>query len=445
MKLPQGMIITFITISVTFGSLIPPLAAEPIPSHANELPWVNSYGIGARGMGMGGAQIALVNDGSALFWNPARLARLTHTELSGVLTHQMVNHSIDYFGSSQESDISHTQLNALAFVYQVPTYRGSLVIGVGAFRNHSFENELAFAGYNSLPANEVYRGDRYEGEKITESGGITTWAIGGGIDISPQTSLGVSALIHAGSYKQTWIYDIEDSQQHYNFNTVRQFEESDADILGFGITFGMHSQLNPAIRFGFVVNSPAWLEFNGRETQRDIVDGSEDYYYTVRFDDDVMIPWSFGFGIGAHFPHTNVGFDIWLTDWTQMKYADSRINELMADGDETPIHVYNGQESYRSATQVRLGAEYTLSDYPLSLRSGVFIDPLAYALDEIQTQRYGISLGLGMELDQATTIDFSYVFSTWKRNETATPPETITYLTEDSSENKIFVGVRYKL
>ena len=41
-----------------------------------------SVGGGARAMGMGGAQVALVGDVTAAFWNPAGLSRLTHREIA---------------------------------------------------------------------------------------------------------------------------------------------------------------------------------------------------------------------------------------------------------------------------------------------------------------------------------------------------------------------------
>ncbi len=41
-------------------------------------------GIGARGMAMGGAYVAVANDGSAFYWNPAGAATLVRAEVSGM-------------------------------------------------------------------------------------------------------------------------------------------------------------------------------------------------------------------------------------------------------------------------------------------------------------------------------------------------------------------------
>ncbi len=41
-------------------------------------------GVGARAMGMGGAYVALANDGSAFYWNPAGVATMQQMEVSGM-------------------------------------------------------------------------------------------------------------------------------------------------------------------------------------------------------------------------------------------------------------------------------------------------------------------------------------------------------------------------
>ena len=41
-----------------------------------------SIGVGAKALGMGGAYVAIANDGSAVFWNPAGLAQLPKREIS---------------------------------------------------------------------------------------------------------------------------------------------------------------------------------------------------------------------------------------------------------------------------------------------------------------------------------------------------------------------------
>ena len=52
-------------------------------------------GAGARAMGMGGVQVAGAMDGTALYWNPAALARVRRVEILGGLAYAQPHASAD--------------------------------------------------------------------------------------------------------------------------------------------------------------------------------------------------------------------------------------------------------------------------------------------------------------------------------------------------------------
>jgi len=58
------------------------LIAAPAGARAAETAAFLDIGVGARGIGMGGAYTALADDASAVYWNPAGLARLEKREMS---------------------------------------------------------------------------------------------------------------------------------------------------------------------------------------------------------------------------------------------------------------------------------------------------------------------------------------------------------------------------
>lgn len=53
---------------------------------------------GARAVGMGGAFVAVANDATAIFWNPAGIARLTKTEIILIHTQWLAGTSFDFVG-----------------------------------------------------------------------------------------------------------------------------------------------------------------------------------------------------------------------------------------------------------------------------------------------------------------------------------------------------------
>ena len=83
---PPGGLAALIALLAALGS---PGAARATPS--SQVP------VGPRAIGMGGAFSALADDASALFWNPAGLARVGHQEIA-------VSHA-NLFGTGIRDDL----------------------------------------------------------------------------------------------------------------------------------------------------------------------------------------------------------------------------------------------------------------------------------------------------------------------------------------------------
>ena len=111
----------------------------------------NFFGIGARGLGMGGAQIAAGMDGTALVYNPALLARIRRIEILTGMSHDRLSNDENSYPTWSTPDRtfdgkskSFTRLNALDVSIPVPTYRGSAVVGFGINRVMSFDHVFQF-------------------------------------------------------------------------------------------------------------------------------------------------------------------------------------------------------------------------------------------------------------------------------------------------------------
>ncbi len=94
-------------------------------------------GIGARAIAMGGAFVALADDPSALFWNPAGLSQLVQNQL--------------YFSIDLPTDFS-----AAAFIYK-PTSEmfktRNLTLGIGWVNRLSFKGDSGADNWEGYPAN----------------------------------------------------------------------------------------------------------------------------------------------------------------------------------------------------------------------------------------------------------------------------------------------------
>ena len=115
---------------------------------------------GARMMGFGGASIAGFADPSALFTNPAGLARYKNSEISGSLLGFSTVDQGNYFapdaGNPFESDVRATRLGNFAYIGKAPTTQGSLVVGISYNQTNLFDRELAFSGDNGLNSISEY-------------------------------------------------------------------------------------------------------------------------------------------------------------------------------------------------------------------------------------------------------------------------------------------------
>jgi len=257
------------------------------------------FGIGARAMGMGGTAIAVSEDFSALYWNPAGLAQVRRIEVSGGLSHQRYTSKTIFFGDKARDRENNTRLNAIGMVFPVPTYRGSLVFALGAGRVENFDALFVERGY-SLPD------DRLEDGKEIQSGGLFSWSLGGAIDVSPTLSLGAAINLLDGDYHYDWDAFFADTRDVWLEDTTYIHDSKSADFDGLSLKLGGLLRLSRFVKAGMTITSPMSYDVSGDAIYRERWvedDGDVDQYIdSFYFQNEISTPWEFGFGVAWSIP-----------------------------------------------------------------------------------------------------------------------------------------------
>jgi long-subunit fatty acid transport protein len=386
----------------------------------------NFFGVGARAMGMGGAYTAVANDATALFYNPAGLARVKRIEFSGGLTHQRLSNKTGdlTFVGLQSPGInfndgrvqSNTRLSSANIVLPVPTYRGSLVFGFGVNRIKSFDKTMEF----SFPA------DGSSGIE-SESGGLYMWSFGGAVDISPNVSVGGAFNFFSGTDNYSWLY--EGSYNDDNLSFKYKYDDTIKDrYTGFNLKLGIRVQPNKFLIVGGTIESPVTYTINEDWTQQTTDTTEYTYYDSGSPEYKISLPFSLGLGIALNFNNLILAGDINYADWTQMEYK--RLAD-MADANRMI------QDSYTDVLRWHVGAEYLFPTIGTTLRVGYYQNPLPYKSQWIKKDRKYLTAGFGFLIDQVMTVDLAWVHGGWETN------DFNINLAEKYSTNQIFLTTTY--
>ncbi len=412
-------------------------------------------GVGARSLGMGNAYTGVANDYSALYWNPAGLAQIEHSEFSFGLSHLNFKNNSTFYGTQQSYANNATNLNSLGLVFPVPVRRGSFVVAFGFTRQSNFTTGLSFNGFNpnssiiqtfardgdfypsDLSGNLAYQlylanvdtiSGRFQSpirDRVTqlatvlEGGGLNNWSIGAAIDMAPNLSAGATLTFLSGSYKYDKKYKEQDNAGIYSsfpFDfaelTIDDFIES--DISGVNAKVGLLYRVPERFRFGVAVKTPTRLHVteNFGTTARSYFDNGEIFPTDGPFEStgageyDVITPWVFSVGASAIIRDLVLSGDIDYTDWTQLEFSDANPDVL---ANNTII-----KSIFRATANLRVGAEYNVRDYGVRVRGGFIYNPSQFEGDPSTFDQKYVTGGLGILLGESTMLDLAYARGMWR-------------------------------
>ena len=402
-----------------------------------DLPIIYDFGIGARAMGMGQAHVAACEDVSAMFYNPAALAQIRRIEFSAGFSQLSDNLDTVLFGHKSTSNLGSTKLSSVGIAYPFPAYRGSFVLGFSYNRTRNTDSD--YLRYGEVPSYHldeppygIVSGD--EKESIFERGGISSWTVGLGAEISRDVSIGAgfSFLNGRSEREYDWVahWDTPPNIVYQHF-----YKSDDADITGWTASFGTLAKIGNVGRIGFTVRLPEHLNLDGQEYTEEYDPGINDYVTDeFAFEDKITLPLSFMAGLSiAPVPGLILAADARYADWKQVDYAG-------------PIRIDNFY-AYKATTSLRFGAEFMFPFAPLRVRGGFFTEPVAFRLLPDVTNSGGpwvasidsdgkfYTLGAGYLFEEAFTIDAAWVHGGYERS--------IPDYSEKKTTDKIFVSAGY--
>lgn len=398
-------------------------------------------GVGARAMGMAGAHTAVAEDITALFYNPAGLAQIRRIEVGFGLTHQRDRTTHGMFGVDGAATTNRTGLDHLGFAYPFPTYRGSLVLGLGLFRARSTDLDTERRDIFTSPGPPVVTVDDLFLRE--QRGGV--WRLVGGlaVDLHEALSFGASLSYWRGTLKDDLFLSIQhihpDPDSTLDF-TVRDVSESDLD--GFSFDAGLMGYWGRSGRVGLVLRSPTWTRIQG-DAQRVTVDyaaGGDTQLEPFFIDDRPRLPWSAALGLSWAPRNLLLSAEARYTAWEEID-LDAEFDPFSVDpGTRLPTE----KEDYTSHLGARAGVEVLVPGLPLRLRGGYAYDPLAYTRilgnpSEYTRQRHLVAAGAGFLVAQTFTLDAAVTFARWERADAGFPE-----VFEERSERRGFLSGAYR-
>jgi long-subunit fatty acid transport protein len=364
----------------------------------------NGFLPGARATGMGGAQIAAGDDGSALWYNPALLTRIRRIEISGSLNHQRQTNQTTIFGNlSPEARVSNTRFGGLWAIFPVPTERGGLTLGLSVNRVRSFDRIFRYASsvnwYNNPAGFSGWGG----GED--ESGSLWAWSFGGSIEVSPKASIGLSLDIFDGSDDYGLFFDSTDVfaafSRHYSKTIIDNYTGVSGKI---GATYEATNWLNLGGFIGFPASisidqtSDTFLnDTPGASSESHI---ASSYRYTL--------PFWFGLGGQMIIRDFVLAGDVTYLDYSQLEYRSGFADLTSAN--------MTAQKYYRSdAFNYHVGAEYTIRPADVRLRAGYYLQPIPFKGYQVVTDPHFFTFGIGFLIDKSVSLDLAFLTGSWEK------------------------------
>ena len=393
----------------------------------------NTFGVGARTMGMGGASIGLADDFTALYWNPAGMAQIQKFEFFSSFSHNTAS-TDTYFAGDEITGTTRSQLrpNSLGFVYPIQTRQGGWAVGFGYNRPQNFDYQTAIQGID--PSSGTYFSGLAVDETNVNSGGIGIWSFGTSVYVSKRVLIGGSLDFWQGSsLNELDVTGTDLLKVDSDLSRFRDNDEINREYSGLGGRIGLLAHLTDTVSLGVTLVTPVELGVDEHwyQSTREVYDDGEEFSDSVNGKQtfDIERPFEIGTGVAVKLLNKQLilAGDIQLTDWTQTRYDPVPADDISQD---------NFEKFYATTLQARLGAEYRIPAIGTHVRLGYFRDTIPFTDAEVENARDFLTLGAGKIFEDSLKLDVAYMLGTWQRNRNELTTERLTH--------RVFVSAAYR-
>ncbi len=342
---------------------------------------------GARAMGMGGAFVAVANDPSAIFFNPAGLAQLKGLKL--MLGTTLITPSASFRGPAPK-------VTEYKMVKQ-------LFYPINLYGTYQFSNKFVVGlGVNNPYGLGTKWDDNWVARFVTIESDLKTFFI------TPSFAYQVSDNISVG-----WGLDFV-----YSMVTLKRKADlapfaGEADVkltgdgTGFGYRFGLLAKVTNELSLGFSFRSDVKISYTGtaetkgpQQLQANLPNGNVKTELTTPQN----------YTIGAAYkvtPELLLSADFQYVTW-------STYRDLKVDFVDPKWPDLSSPRNYFDSFIARLGAEYKLLSF-VDLRAGFFFDKNPIRDPYVDptlpdADRLGFNFGFGYKLNENVKFDFAYMF-----------------------------------
>ena len=259
-----------VVIFVFIIALLPPLMAQP-PKYSNEF---LAIGVGARALGMSNANVAIVNDVTSSYWNPAGLSLLSHDwQVAGMHSEYFAGIAkYDYMGVATKIDENTTAgFSIIRFgVDDIPNTT-ELIGSDGRFHYDMITTFSAvdYAFLFSISGKSSVKGLRYGGNVkiIYRRIGDFARAYGFGFDLGVQYDLKKWKFGAVGkditSTFNAWSFDISEKMKDVFISTNNDIPENSLEVTLPRFILGVGREFDLGKGFSSIANIDFDVTFDG--------------------------------------------------------------------------------------------------------------------------------------------------------------------------------------